>query len=171
MTATGTLLEKPIEMANQRRRRRGPLRSPAPAGPSHDAAPDGDVERSPVSTVDELLERAESQKGLGIEYRLGGGAVRAARSTCADGAHACDCSAFVCWALGIDKQGSYPYLVPPGRPVEPGNQWYGTANIWHDAVHLEVGLFQQIADPLAGCIIVFPSRRRPDAKATPSHSG
>src|SRR5262245_61675576 len=123
------------------------------------------------SSLDELLQRAESQKGLGIEYRLGGGAARAARRTCADAANTCDCSAFVCWALGIDKQGSYPYLVPPGKPVEPGNQWYGTDNIWNDAVHLEVGLFQQIADPLAGCIIVFPGRRRSDGKITPGHIG
>ncbi len=123
------------------------------------------------SSLEELLQRTESQKGLGIEYRLGGGAVHAARNTCADGAHTCDCSAFVCWALGIDKQGSYPYLVPPGKPVEPGNQWYGTDNIWNDAVHLEVGLFQQIADPVAGCVVVFPARRRPDGKSTPGHIG
>jgi hypothetical protein len=123
------------------------------------------------SSLDGLLERAESQKGLGIEYRLGGGAVRATRNTCADGAHTCDCSAFVCWALGIDKQGSYPYLVPPGQSVEPGNQWYGTDNIWNDAVHLEVGFFRQIAGPVPGCVVVFPARRRPDGKSTPGHIG
>jgi hypothetical protein len=123
------------------------------------------------SSLDELLQRAESQKGLGIEYRLGGGAVRAARRTCADATNTCDCSAFVCWALGIDKQGSYPYLVPPGKPVETGNQWYGTDNIWNDAVHLEVGFFQQIGAPVPGCIVVFPARRRPDGKSTPGHIG
>lgn len=130
-----------------------------------------DVEGQPVSTVEELFERAASQEGFGIAYRLGGGVARASRDTCADAAHACDCSAFVCWALGIDKQGSYPYLVPPGQPVEPGNQWYGTDSIWNDAVHLKVGLFQQIDQPVPGCVVVFPARRRPDGKSTPGHIG
>ncbi len=123
------------------------------------------------SSLDELFQRAASQEGLGIAYRLGGGAVRAARPTCADAAHTCDCSAFVCWSLGIDKQGSYPYLVPPNGIVEPGNQWYGTDNIWNDAVHLQMGLFQQIREPVPGCLVVFPARRRADGKTTPGHVG
>ena len=130
-----------------------------------------DVEGAPVSAVEGLLERADSQKGLGIAYRLGGGVARASRDTCADAAHTCDCSAFVCWALGVDKQGSYPYLVPRGQPVEPGNQWYGTDNIWNDAVHLPVGLFQQIEEPAPGCVVVFPARRRADGRSTPGHIG
>jgi len=140
--------------------------------PSVDArVPAAVIEDSQASTLDDVFQRAGSQKGLGIQYKLGGGAVRAARPTCADASDTCDCSAFVCWALGIDKQGSYPYLVPAGQPVEPGNQWYGTDNIWNDAVHLEVGLFQQIAEPVPGCVLVFPARRRPDGKVTPGHIG
>jgi hypothetical protein len=133
--------------------------------------PERDVEMPEVPTVDELFARASSQKRLEIRYRLGGGAVRAARDTCADATNTCDCSAYVCWTLGIDKQGSYPYLVPPGHVVEPGNQWYGTDNIWTDAVHLDVGLFQQIGEPAPGCLMVFPTRRSASGKSTPGHIG
>ena len=120
-----------------------------------------------VSTVDEVLTRARSQIGLGIRYKLGGGAIRASRHTCADGAGACDCSAFACWALGIDKQGSYPFLVPAGQPVEPGNQWYGTDNIWNDSVHIALGVFSKIEEPVPGCLVLFPAQRASRTKATP----
>lgn len=124
-----------------------------------------------VSTVEEVLARARSQKGLGIRYRLGGGTARAGRHTCADARGACDCSAFACWALGIDKQGSYPFLVSPGQPVEPGNQWYGTDNIWNDSVHIALGLFSRIHDPAPGCLILYPRQRLSGKKSTPGHVG
>lgn len=124
-----------------------------------------------VSTVDEVLSRARSQVGLAIRYRLGGGAARAGRHTSADAKGTCDCSAFACWALGIDKQGSYPFLVSPGQPVEPGNQWYGTDNIWNDSVHIAVGLFSRIDAPAPGCLILYPRQRLSGKKSTPGHVG
>jgi hypothetical protein len=126
---------------------------------------------SDARTVDELLKRARSQKGLGIKYKLGGGTIKAGGHTCADANNACDCSAFVCWALGIDKQGSYPYLVSPGQPSVQGDQWYGTDNIWNDTVHLAMGLFQKISGPAPGSLILFPTQRVSGGKSTSGHVG
>lgn len=122
-------------------------------------------------TVEELLERARSQVGLGIRYKMGGGTSKAARHTCADTKNTCDCSSFVCWALGIDKNGSYPYLRPPGNPPDPSGDWYGTDQIWEDAVRLRLGQFQQIDTPVPGCVIVFPTTWK-SGKARPAgHCG
>lgn len=122
-------------------------------------------------TVDELLARTRSQIGLKTKYLLGGGVFKANRHSCQDASGSCDCSAFACWALGVDKQGSYPYLVGPGQPVQPGNQWYGTDNIVNDAVHLAVGLFQKVDAPAPGALIVFPSQKAAGGKSTPGHVG
>jgi hypothetical protein len=124
-----------------------------------------------ASNVDEVLARARSQAGLGIRYKLGGGSARASRHTCADTGGTCDCSAFACWALGVDKQGSYPFLVPAGQPVEPGNQWYGTDNMWNDSVHVALGLFSKIDRPIPGCLILYPAQRLSGKKSTPGHVG
>ena len=122
-------------------------------------------------TVEELLERARSQTGLGIKYKMGGGTSKAARHTCADSNNACDCSSFVCWALGIDKNGSYPFLRRPGTQPDPGGEWYGTDQIWDDAVNLRLGLFSKIDAPVPGCVIVFPTTWR-DGRARPAgHCG
>lgn len=40
--------------------------------------------------VDEVLNRATSQIGLGMKYKMGGGTYRAAKHTCADDTNSCD---------------------------------------------------------------------------------
>jgi hypothetical protein len=122
-------------------------------------------------TVDELFERARSQVGLKIRYKLGAGSFVASRHTCADSSGPCDCSSFVCWALGVDKRGDYPYLVPPGSEREPGGEWYGTDNIYNDALHINVGLFQQIDQPKPGCVVVFPTTWKNGKASPPGHVG
>jgi hypothetical protein len=122
-------------------------------------------------TLEELLARARSQSGLGIRYKMGGGTSKASRHTCADAANNCDCSSFVCWALGIDKNGDYPYLRPPGSQPEPGGDWYGTDQIWEDAANLNLGLFQKVAKPMAGCVVVFPTTWKAGKAQPPGHCG
>jgi hypothetical protein len=122
-------------------------------------------------TVKDLLERARSQIGQGIRYKMGGGTAKASRHTCADANKNCDCSSFVCWALGIDKNGDYPYLRPPGSKPEPGGDWYGTDQIWDDAVNLGLGLFQKIATPVAGCVVVFPTTWQAGKAKPAGHCG
>lgn len=107
-------------------------------------------------TLEEVLERARSQQGLGIKYKMGGGIVKANWHTCADSKGGCDCSAFVCWALGINKNDSYPYLVPAGGSPDPTGEWYFTDNIWNDAVMIQAGLFQQVPQPTPGAVVVYP---------------
>lgn len=124
-----------------------------------------------LQTVDDLLKRARSQVGLGIRYKLGSGAMTAAPHTCEGADGSCDCSSFVCWALGIDKHGSYPYLVEGGKPIAPGDQWYSTDNIVNDAVHISVGLFQKIKAPVVGTVIVFPTRWKGGKPSPPGHVG
>jgi hypothetical protein len=121
--------------------------------------------------IDELLERARSQSGLKIKYAMGGGSIRAARHTCADNSGSCDCSSFVCWSLGVDKQGDYPYLVPPGGTPDPGGEWYGTDNIYNDAVHINVGLFQKVDGPRPGCVVVYPTTWKNGKASPPGHVG
>jgi hypothetical protein len=122
-------------------------------------------------TIQDLLARARSQVGLGIRYKMGGGTSKASPHTCADAKNNCDCSSFVCWALGIDKNGEYPYLRPPGSKPEPGGDWYGTDQIWDDAVNLGLGLFQKIATPVAGCVVVFPTTWKAGKAQPAGHCG
>ncbi|HEX6100484.1 MAG TPA: hypothetical protein VF432_29485 [Thermoanaerobaculia bacterium] len=121
--------------------------------------------------VEEVLDRARSQIGRGIRYKLGKGTFRASRHSCADANNQSDCSAFLCWALGLDKVGNYPWLATPGKPRDPDGEWYGTDNIVNDALNANVGHFTRIATPLVGSIVVFPTRWKNGKASPPGHCG
>lgn len=129
-------------------------------------------------TVDELLERARSQIGLGTVYRMGGGKIVPFGADCRDELGGCDCSAFVCWALRIRKYqgGEFWWLA------ELNDGWLNTDGIWLDArgdgmmpkpaSPLTTGNFTQISEPSPGCIVVYPAEhiaRVPGSKA--GHAG
>lgn len=57
-------------------------------------------------------------------------------------APACDCSGFVCWALGIDRNPA------PGR-------WINTDSIWEDATGRETQ-FLKLDRAKPGCLVVYP---------------
>ena len=122
-------------------------------------------------TVDDLMERANSQIGLGIKYKPGGGAITASRHTCGDVQNFCDASSFVCWALGVDKLGSYPYLLPPGQASQPTGECYDTDGIWNDAVHISLGLFQKVDRPARGSVVVYPTTWKGEKPTPEGHVG
>lgn len=60
----------------------------------------------------------------------------------------CDCSGFVCWALGISRKTDHPlYLKFNGG-------WINTDAMVHDA-RKSSGFFSGLDKPKAGCLIVF----------------
>lgn len=61
---------------------------------------------------------------------------------------ACDCSGFVCWALGFARH----------RPGTDGSkEWTNTDSIWQDATGPQQR-FQRLADARPGCLVVYPQR-------------
>ncbi len=72
---------------------------------------------------------------------------------------ACDCSGFVCWALGVARD-SGPW---------PGG-WISTDTMHGDAAG-EQRLFVPAARPLPGMLIVYPKPVGSDADGPPGHVG
>lgn len=101
-------------------------------------------------TVSDLLARALSQAGNETEYVLGGGRQTPDGGDCRDENGGSDCSAFVCWALGIPKAAPFAWM----RRVNGG--WYNTDGIWWDALHERTGLFS-VCKPAVGAVVVYPS--------------
>ena len=103
-------------------------------------------------TATALIKRAKSQIAQGTSYGLGRGATIG--SSPRDETGACDCSAFVCWCLGIRKeQTQFAWLT------KLNGGWYNTDGIWWDAARESTGFFQQVAAPRAGALVVFPSSK------------
>jgi len=121
--------------------------------------------------VNEVLDRARSQIGKSIKYKMGRGVHKASGHTCADGDNQSDCSAFVCWALGVDKLGDYPWLVPAGEERDPEGEWYSTDNIVDDALHFDVGFFDRTDEPRAGGVVVYPTRWKTGKASPAGHCG
>lgn len=103
-------------------------------------------------TEEQIVERARSQIGKMITYRLGAGDITVNDDSPADEYNACDCSAFVCWCLKLNKYQPFRWL----KEINGG--WYNTAGIWWDAVMEHTGFFEPIAMPKAGNLIVYPPR-------------
>lgn len=114
-------------------------------------------------TVDELLERARSQIGLGTLYRFGGGKIIPSGMDCRDELNGCDCSAFICWALKVRKyQGNEFWWL-----AALNGGWMNTDGIWIDARGdgdrpkpsgpLTTGCFTEIHEPRPGCVAVYPA--------------
>lgn len=99
----------------------------------------------------ELVARAKSALRQGTTYRLGAGAPPSSPSP-ADQSHACDCSGFVLWALGVNRyQPLFQFLYK-----ELGYYWMNTDGMIADARN-PTGLFSVADKPLPGDILVYPS--------------
>ena len=104
-------------------------------------------------TAAELIEKARKQTKLDAGYALGGGKIVPVGSDPLDENLSCDCSAFVCWCLGIPKhQAEVDWL----KRLNGG--WYNTDGIWWDAVAQVTGYFwQNKRGPRVGDVVVYPS--------------
>jgi hypothetical protein len=65
-------------------------------------------------------------------------------------AQACDCSGFVCWALGISRRDG-------AGAGDDEDQWINTDSIWNDAIH-EGARFYAIDRATPGCLVVYPQK-------------
>jgi hypothetical protein len=72
---------------------------------------------------------------------------------------ACDCSGFVCWALGIARDGA---------PLDGG--WIGTDAVYADALGGQ-RLFKPVAQAVPGVLVVFPKPQGQGAEGPPGHIG
>jgi hypothetical protein len=97
-----------------------------------------------------LLARASSAIGQGAVYELGAGGMFPEHSLPMNVQGRCDCSGFVCWALGISRKTEHPlYRVFNGG-------WINTDAIVHDA-RQEVGFFSRLQSAVPGGLLVFPA--------------
>lgn len=96
-----------------------------------------------------FLERARSAKGKKTIYKLGAGGMKPTNATPTDKGNKCDCSGFVCWALGVSRKTSHPLYV------KYNSGWMNTDGMVHDANN-STGYFEKITTPKVGCMIVYP---------------
>ena len=102
-------------------------------------------------TVDNLLARARSAIGRGVKYRLGAGGMNPRGESPGNVANECDCSGFVCWALGMSRQTDHPLYV------RFNGGWINTDAMVHDA-QSSTGFFTRIPEPRVGSIVVYGAR-------------
>jgi hypothetical protein len=72
---------------------------------------------------------------------------------------ACDCSGFVCWALGVPRDGA---VVPGG--------WIGTDAVYADATGPQ-RLFKTVDKAAPGVLVVFPKPQGQGPEGPPGHIG
>jgi len=108
-------------------------------------------------TISQLLQRARSQVGRGIRYRLGGGKLFPEGDNCAGEDNTCDCSGFVDWCLGLPRQFDHPFHH------EVNGGWINTDAIWRDARHGHI-LFEE-CPPSSGGLIVYPCGKMAGSEA------
>jgi hypothetical protein len=93
-----------------------------------------------------LIERARSVINKGIKYKLGSGGVNPSLELPTSDKQ-CDCSGFVCWVLGLSRKTTIPFYQKYGG-------WIYTDSMVED-VNRETGIFEKLAIPEVGCIVVY----------------
>lgn len=124
-------------------------------------------------TVEQVVERALRADQTPTDYQMGGGVMQAdatvpwAPFQAKDGKkypRGCDCSAFTCWASGVDKHDREV------RNSAGQRLYWGTDNIYGDAVGAQ-RRFRQIAQAVRGCSVVYPSWVPPGKDRRSGHVG
>jgi cell wall-associated NlpC family hydrolase len=88
--------------------------------------------------------------GQGTQYKLGYGGMKPdAPTPAANGG--CDCSGFICWALGISRKTTHPFYV------DFIGGWIATESIFADA-QKPVGFFERIDVAKPGALVVYPDK-------------
>ena len=104
-------------------------------------------------TIAELLHRARSASGKGVKYRLGAGGMNPTMALPSNLAGDCDCSGFVCWALGISRQTSHPLYV------DFNGGWINTDAMCLDGSRSS-GLFELRETAGVGALIIYPGGKK-----------
>jgi CHAP domain len=94
-------------------------------------------------SVEDLIARAKSARGRGIEYKLGRGIDP--EDLLPGGGRGCDCTGFVLWVLGQPRR----FGSGPNAP------WIDTSWIWSETPDRET-LFSTERQPRPGCLAVYP---------------
>jgi len=94
--------------------------------------------RLPQERRNQILKRARLCIAADIGYSLGGGSSDPRSPSPADETDNCDCSAFVCWVLGLKKLSPFLWL----RHVNGG--WLNTNGIYWDARFEPTGVFEWV---------------------------
>lgn len=108
--------------------------------------------------VEAVVARALSATGQGIRYKLGKGGMKPGNPM-PDAGGQCDCSGFVAWCLGMSRMTKQAFYV------QYNGGWIETTAVWTD-IGKSVGIFEQLAAPKRGAIVVFP-----DAGGAQGHIG
>jgi hypothetical protein len=99
--------------------------------------------------VSGMLARARAALGYKTVYLPGQGGFDPAARDPRGAKGGCDCSGFVCWALGIGRKTDHPLYV------RLNGGWINTDAIVHDAGQ-PTGYFEPLEQPRRGCLLVFP---------------
>lgn len=99
----------------------------------------------------EVVDRARSQIRLGTTYVLGKGGFNPRGVRAANSAHACDCSGFASWCLGVSRKTDNPFY----QKFNGG--WFETTAIVRDALAQGVGMFDDVpwGDAKPGMLVVW----------------
>ncbi len=100
--------------------------------------------------ADELIARARSAMGKKIKYHLGSGGMNPKSSSPGNFNGECDCSGFVCWAIGLSRKTDHPIY----QRVNGG--WINTDAIVYDAKDRLAGYFELLMTARPGSLIVYP---------------
>src|SRR5215207_6104409 len=110
-------------------------------------------------TPAQAIARAKSQVGK-LRYVLGAGGRDPSAKSPGDLTAACDCSGFVCWAIGLDrKQPQFHW------------GWISTDSMVATARVKNNGWFDEIPRPEPGCLVVYPGMHAKGKRVRIGHVG
>jgi hypothetical protein len=100
-------------------------------------------------TPTQLISRARTAAGKSVIYKLGQGGMNPVKAMPTNAKNQCDCSGFVCWALGISRQTDHPLF----KNFNGG--WINTNAMVFDATQ-STGFFRPATLMVPGVILVYP---------------
>jgi cell wall-associated NlpC family hydrolase len=105
-------------------------------------------------TPEQFLLRARGAVGKGTKYRLGAGGMNALARLPGNALNECDCSGYVCWAMGMARLTTHPMYV------RFNGGWINTDAMYYDGYRRQAGFFELLPNARAGALIVYPAGKR-----------